>query len=116
VRTDGAPASLTEAQARDTELCVAVVDAFWAAVEGDARLSSEVESPLFRCILAAPRVSDILRHIGRLDATIAEFGLMVRRTSGSPIRELVNGTPVIPNGWNAHMVARLVDVVLEPRS
>lgn len=111
------PASLTETQARDMKLGVAVIDAFWAAVEADARFSTEHESPLLRCILAALCVRDILRQIGRPDATIAKFGLLVRRTTGNPIRELVIGTPkapVIPNGWNAHMVARLGDVVLDP--
>jgi hypothetical protein len=110
-------ASLTDAQQRDVEIGGAAVDAFWAAVNADPRFSQPHENPLIRCILAALCVRDILAALGRRDAVATKCGLLVRRLTESTINELTIGAPqaeAIENHWNAHLVVRLGDVVLDP--
>jgi hypothetical protein len=70
-----------------------------------------------RCILAALSVRDILRRSDRPDATVAKFGLLLRRFSSDPMREVATGdntAPLLPNASNAHMIVRLGNVILDP--
>lgn len=111
--------TLTAEQHADLRSGKAAVEAFWRAVQADPFWASEGQWPMGRCILGALTVQDILRATGH-NVSVIPVGLqLVRAYRDKKLNMLTVGEPNAPpirNGWNAHMVVKIGDILLDPTS
>lgn len=107
------PTSQTEAA--DIEVTKMVIDAFWYAVDLEAR-SGSTRHPIECCLMSALVVRDVLHHIGRRDATVMRSGLDIRMIGGTGNIITVGSIDAkrTPGLWNAHMVVRLGNLLVDP--
>lgn len=111
---------LTPTQAVDLDIAWRACAAFWnAALRHDYK--TEHLRPHGRCIYSALAVLDILKGMGRDDASVQKVGLDVRqlRSDGSVVRGLGIGHPRYAPvssrpGWNAHLTVRVGDLLIDP--
>lgn len=113
---------LTNKQLDDLNRGFRACEAFWMAALDHPSYEFEHLRPHGRCIYSALSVRDILRNLGRTDATVQKVGLDVRRYAADK-ETLRNGLAVghpryVQMGeerrWNAHLVVRLGDVFIDP--
>lgn len=108
--------SLDDRQRADLVIGTAAVEAAWKAVQADPLWANH--SLMGNCILLALIVRDILHGIGRSDAVVMPVGAQLLRYSNrEPLNALTIGSPdapVLPNAWNAHMVVKIGDILLDP--
>lgn len=107
---------LSACQRVDLKDGLAAMDAFGKAVQAEPRFHSREQQPLYRCILSALTVRDILHRSGRGEAYAMKSGLDVRQTDDR-CRILTIGDPRSPKIKGmipAHFVVRLGDILLDP--
>ena len=109
---------LSSTQRADLATGAAVVEAVWKAVQADPFWCRPGEWPMGRCILMALVTRDTLQAVGRTDAVVAPMGQRLVGMCGDETPRNITigcpGGPVGPKAWNAHMVVRLGDIVLDP--
>lgn len=111
---------LSAAQRRDLDDGMAAAAAFWQAAQTDKSWQQKHLRPHGRCIYSALSVLDILHALGRTDARPFKTGLELHMVSNAPFvpaRVLTigyPGTPFVKGAWNAHLVVRLGDILIDP--
>jgi len=110
---------LNQKQASDCQIALSALAAFWQVVEiNKGGWSSRTQLPVIQCcILSALTVRDILHGMGRRDAAVCKSGLQVEVVEGSLPYAVTIGSPLaaeIADQWNAHMVVKLGDLVIDP--
>lgn len=111
------PNRLTPTQVAALEYGMAAILAFWATVASHPFWRTSSEWPINRCILVALCVRDMLHTAGRTDAEFVRSGFQLRQLTGELPYQLTTGSPSarrIRNGWNAHAVVKLGDILLDP--
>lgn len=108
--------TLSESEANDLKCGITAVEAVWRSIQSDPHWLACW--PMNRCILVALMVRDTLRGLGRSDAKVLAVGsqhlqffggkLLNSMTTGCPSARKIRGL------WNAHMVVRIGDIVLDP--
>ncbi|PRA85920.1 hypothetical protein CQ054_10655 [Ochrobactrum sp. MYb29] len=110
---------LNQKQASNCRVALSAMAAFWHAVEINRDgWNSRTHMPVIQCcILSALTVRDILHGMGRRDAAVFKSGLQVEVTAGGLPYAVTIGSPIaaeIPGQWNAHMVVKLGDLIIDP--
>ncbi|MBL0934382.1 MAG: hypothetical protein IBJ07_06500 [Rhizobiaceae bacterium] len=111
---------LSEIQLADLQHGMVAAAAFWRSALVDPTYEQPRLRPHGRCIFAAMSVLDVLHATGRPDARVMKTGLDIRVVTDDPsipMRVLTAGhpdTPFSPHSWNAHLVVRLGDILIDP--
>jgi hypothetical protein len=111
---------ISECQLSDLQHGMAAAAAFWRSAAMDSTYAQPHLRPHGRCIFAAMSVLDVLHATGSPDARVMKTGLDIRVVTDDPsipMRVITAGhpdTPFSPHSWNAHLVVRLGDILIDP--